>query len=79
MEQPDFAPYVHHPLTISFAGGITANSANFSWTLGGNETSWNIQYGIAGFPIGTGNTNNKSFLLTGLNPSTSYDYYSGGL
>ena len=57
---------------------MTANSANLSWTPGGNETSWNIQYGISGFPVGTGNTvsaTTNPFLLTGLNPSTCYDYY----
>ena len=72
-------PHVHHLLYNFFwQGGLTANSANLSWTPGGNETSWNIQYGIAGFPIGTGNTvsaTTNPFLLTGLNPSTCYDYY----
>ena len=66
------------PLQFLSAGGMTANSANLSWTPGGSETSWNIQYGISGFPVGTGNTvsaTTNPFLLTGLNPSTCYDYY----
>jgi hypothetical protein len=54
--------------------------ATLSWTAGGSETLWDIEYGAHLFtPTGipstgyTGVTNPK--LLTGLTPLTSYDYY----
>jgi hypothetical protein len=57
----------------------TTNSAEatLSWTAGGGETSWQIQYGIAGFTIGNGTTVDSSTTtktVTGLQ-TTSYDFY----
>ena len=36
------------------ASNITSNSANLSWTPGGTETAWNVEYGLVGFTQGTG-------------------------
>jgi hypothetical protein len=57
----------------------TTNSAEatLSWTAGGGENSWQIQYGIAGFTIGNGTTVNSATTtktITGLQ-TTSYDFY----
>ena len=63
------------PLTAS---NITSSSADVSWTAGGTETSWNVEYGAAGFTLGTGtNTNvtSTTYTMTGLTPSTDYDVY----
>ena len=60
------------------ASNIGSASADISWTAGGTETSWNIEYGTAGFTLGTGtniNVGSTSNTLTGLNPSTDYQYY----
>lgn len=57
---------------------ITSSSADLSWTAGGSETSWNIEYGLLGFNQGTGTIINgvtNPFALTGLNPNTAYTFY----
>jgi hypothetical protein len=63
------------PLTASNVGSSTAD---ISWTAGGTETSWNVEYGATGFTLGTGtNTNvtSTTYSMTGLTPSTDYDVY----
>jgi hypothetical protein len=60
------------------AANITANNADFSWTAGGNETLWNVQWGPTGFTLGTGtidSTITTSYSLSTLNPSSAYDFY----
>ena len=64
---------------------ITVNSARANWVKGGTEALWNLEYGPAGFPQGTGtlltgltNPNpfgNPYYNLTGLAGSTTYDWY----
>ena len=63
------------PLTAS---NVTSSSADVSWTAGGTETSWNVEYGAAGFTLGTGTNTNvtaTTYSMTGLTPSTDYDVY----
>ena len=63
------------PLTAS---NVTSSSADVSWTAGGTETSWNVEYGAPGFTLGTGtNTNvtSTTYPMTGLTPSTDYQVY----
>ena len=57
------------------ASSIVPTSATITWTPGGDETSWNLQYKAA-----SGNwsnsilvTNNPSYPLTGLTDNTQYD------
>ena len=60
------------------AANITSDSADLSWTAGGNETAWNIEYGPTGFAQGQGTTVNVTtnpYTLTGLTGNTSYDIY----
>jgi hypothetical protein len=60
------------------ASNITSTSADISWTAGGSETVWNIEYGDQGFTEGTGTISaltTDSTLLTGLTSNTSYDFY----
>ena len=60
------------------AGTITTTSAILSWTNGGSETAWNVEYGISGYTQGTGTTvavTSNPYTLSGLTSSTSYDFY----
>ena len=70
-------------LTALTAGlASTSSSIDLSWTPGGaNSTSYNIEYGAAGFTLGTGTsliTSNSSYSVTGLSSNTSYDFYVQG-
>jgi hypothetical protein len=72
------APTCPKPTALT-ATTITMNSAILGWTLGNAETAWDIQYGIAGFALGTGtiinNVTTNPYTLTGLNPSSAYQFY----
>ena len=62
---------------------ITTTSAQLAWTNGGPETTWEIQYGLNNFVLGSG-TNVTSiptnpYLLSGLTPGTRYQYYVRGI
>jgi PKD repeat protein len=57
--------------------GSTAGSVNLSWTTGG-AANWRVEYGPIGFTQGNGTVVNATtipFTVTGLNPSTAYDFY----
>ena len=61
------------------AGNSTANSIDLSWTETGSATAWVVEYGPAGFVLGTGTTLNvtgtPSTTVSGLNSSSTYDFY----
>jgi hypothetical protein len=60
------------------AANVTQTTADLSWVAGGSETAWDLQYGTSGFALGTGtiiNNITNPYQLTGLNPSTTYQYY----
>ncbi len=64
--------------TAAVASGMTTTTAEVSWTENGSSTEWDIEYVIAGSsPTGTpsvaGITNPVT--LTGLTPSTTYNFY----
>lgn len=58
---------------------VTANSADISWTAGGSETAWNIEYGPQGFTPGSGTpgtaTGTPEFTAGSLTADTYYDFY----
>ena len=57
---------------------ITANSADATWMASDSAMSYNIEFGLGGFTLGTGtmsNTTNLSMPLTGLTQNTTYDFY----
>ncbi len=60
-------------------GPLDNDSAFVSWTAGGSETMWNIEYGPAGFTQGTGTTQTVNTVLgdtiSGLTQLTDYDVY----
>ena len=53
--------------------GITQTSAVATWTAGGSETAWNVQYKTASATNWTSATvNTTSFTMSGLTPNTPY-------
>ncbi|MFK7947298.1 MAG: T9SS type A sorting domain-containing protein [Saprospiraceae bacterium] len=60
------------------ASNITFTSADLSWTAGGTETSWEVEYDTTGFMPGTGTsivTSANPYSISNLTASTSYDFY----
>ena len=57
---------------------IGSFSSTVTWTENGSASSWNLEYGEAGFELGTGTTaiaDTTTFELTGLSSDTPYDVY----
>ncbi|MFN5415766.1 MAG: CUB domain-containing protein, partial [Flavobacteriia bacterium] len=53
-------------------------SIDLAWTANNGESAWQIQYGPAGFALGTGtvvNAGTNPFTVTGLTATTQYDFY----
>ncbi|MBN2729915.1 MAG: T9SS type A sorting domain-containing protein [Bacteroidales bacterium] len=63
-------------LTIT---NLTNNSANLGWTEMGSATEWEIEYGPAGFALGTGTlisgVTNNPYPISGLTAETHYQFY----
>ncbi|MDB9990225.1 T9SS type A sorting domain-containing protein [Flavobacteriales bacterium] len=61
------------------AGNITPNSADLLWQAAGNETSWNLEWGVSGFNLGSGTIinglTNTNYSLSSLTNNTNYDFY----
>ena len=71
------APACSDPSNLT-AFNIQPTSAMLDWTENGTATTWNIEWDLTGFTLGTGNPQvvlAKPYLLQGLMPNTSYDYY----
>ena len=72
----DNAPTCLKPTAISTTASTTT-SITLSWTTGG-ASNWQIEYGAPGFTPGTGtivNATSNPFTVTGLAPSTYYDFW----
>ncbi|MEZ5196456.1 MAG: GEVED domain-containing protein [Bacteroidales bacterium] len=57
---------------------VTSSSMDIGWTENGAATSWEVEYGIAGFTQGTGTTISPATnpqAITGLSAATAYDFY----
>ena len=60
------------------ASNISSSGVELSWTAGGNETAWNIEYGPSGFTQNTGtmiSASSNPYTINGLSSSTTYDVY----
>jgi len=58
--------------------GVTENSVTLNWTADPMAQSWLIEYGFQGFAQGTGisvTTTTNSYIATGLDDETPYDFY----
>lgn len=67
------------PSNLSLSA-ITDNASQINWVENGSATSWEIQYGPAGFTLGSGsilidNDATPNEVITGLTASTSYEVY----
>ncbi len=70
-------PSCPSPYSIQ-AGTTGTNNLNVTWTNGPNDISWELQYGPAGFTLGTGtivSTTTNPVNVTGLTPSTCYQFW----
>ncbi|NHN28160.1 hypothetical protein FIA58_020980, partial [Flavobacterium jejuense] len=70
-------PQCESPLAL-MASNITSTTADLSWNSIGSETSWNIEYGITGFTLGSGTQSigvTNPYNLTSLTANTTYQYY----
>ncbi len=57
---------------------IATNSVDLGWSENGSATNWEIEYGASGFTQGSGTTisvSSNPYGLSGLNTSTTYDWY----
>ena len=66
------------PVDNLTASNITMTTADLTWVETGTATSWNVEYGLGGFTIGTGTTltvYDTNTTLTGLTANTMYDVY----
>ena len=65
------------------ATNLSLTSTEISWTETGTATSWNIEYGIAGFTLGSGivisDVLTNPYFITGLLPDTNYEFYIQGI
>ncbi len=72
----DEAPSCPQP-TFLLVDQVSSSSVDLSWTTGG-AALWQIEYGPVGFTPGSGSVvtaSSNPFSVTGLNASTSYDFY----
>lgn len=72
------APTCPQPTALQWQDGSTS-SADISWTPGGSETEWTVEYGPAGFTPGSGEeisvTAGPEAHIPGLDDNTFYDVY----
>src|SRR5690554_2774256 len=71
------APTCPDPLDLGITN-LTATTVDLGWTEFGTATTWNVEYGAAGFSQGSGavvNTTSNPHNLTGLTPETVYEFY----
>ncbi|HEY9083078.1 MAG TPA: fibronectin type III domain-containing protein, partial [Vicingaceae bacterium] len=61
------------------ANNVTYTTADLAWTENGSATVWNVEWGAAGFTLGTGtliaSTTNNPEAITGLTAATAYEFY----
>ena len=72
----DSQPTCFEPTSV-VANNIGPTSAFVEWDPG-NETAFEVEYGLTGFNLGTGTvaqTSQISFFIDGLDPLTTYDAY----
>ena len=69
-------PAIQDDLSVS---NVEAREADISWTEGGTETEWVVEFGISPLTLGSGTeriaTTNNPYVLDGLTPETTYDVY----
>ena len=65
--------------TAATTNNITDTTADWSWTTGASETQWDLEYGVAGFTLGSGTTvaavTTNTYGISNLMPNTTYEFY----
>jgi hypothetical protein len=64
--------------TFLTASAVNATTMSLGWTQAGPATQWQVEYGTAGTPFGSGTrtvVNTNPYTLSGLTSITSYAYY----
>ena len=73
----DEVPTCPKPTNLaSVSGGTTQTSFTVTWTENGTATEWEVEYGLSGYPAGTGTkllSYSGSQTITGLLSGTIYD------
>lgn len=65
------------PMDVA-ASDVTTESAVINWIADNAVSSWQVQYGVSGFALGTGtvaNATTNTYTINGLNDGTAYDVY----
>jgi len=75
----DYIPNCPRPHNLA-ASNVTDNAATLSWTAMGNESSWEIAYGPAGFDPEGNDANyvtatSNPYTVQNLTPATPYEFY----
>lgn len=72
------APSCIQPTALTWVAGTNV-TADLSWTAGGTETEWEVEYGPVGFTLGSGTvvsvTSGTSTTISGLTANTFYKAY----
>ncbi|PKR80240.1 hypothetical protein CW751_11305 [Brumimicrobium salinarum] len=69
------SPSCPEPTDLSIQN-IDATTVDLAWTENGSATTWNVEYGPAGFTPGTGTSvTTNPYSISGLTPETDYDFY----
>jgi hypothetical protein len=66
------------PPSALAVSAITSSGASLNWTENGTATTWDVEYGAAGFTQGAGTTvavTAKPYALSTLSTNTAYSYY----
>ena len=66
------------PSNVTAARATDTSLATLLWTANGDQNSWQVQYGNAGFVLGSGTivySNATSKIFTGLSDTVAYDFY----
>ncbi|HEX9979860.1 MAG TPA: fibronectin type III domain-containing protein [Flavobacterium sp.] len=74
--QPD--PECMQPASLQASDFIDDTMVNVSWEAGGNETAWEVQYGVGGFSPGSGTTvlsDDTNVTIASLNSGSNYNFY----
>ena len=78
----DFTVYIPQncnvPVNLAADVNVTDAEAVITWNPFGEESAWQVQYGAAGFALGTGtiaDVTEATYTMTGLTQGASYDVY----
>lgn len=64
--------------SLQLSSNISYTGATLAWTENGTATNWIVEYGAAGFSLGSGTsmmTTSNPLAITGLSANTNYDWY----